>query len=117
MSLNKPLYCETISTITYRLSFFHWCAGLHLERGHGATHKTVNFVNGLNLCFAKKIINYSNFVPNRLLKLHPTQAVTLSREDFKAKAEQIDNIYKVDFFLSKPSSGIICESFQTNLKM
>ena len=26
--------------------------------------------------------------------LHPTRAVTLLREDFKAEAEQVDNIYK-----------------------
>ena len=75
-------------------------------------------MNGLSLCFAKKIINNSNFVPKRWLKLHPTQAVALSREDFKAKAEQIDNISKVEFFfLSKSSRGIKCESIQTNLKM
>ena len=30
--------------------------------------------------------------------LHATRAVTLSRADFKAEAEQIDNIYKIDLF-------------------
>ena len=40
----------------------------------------------------------SKFVPNRLLILHPTRAVTLSREEFKAEAEQIDNIYKIENF-------------------
>ena len=38
------------------------------------------------------------FVPNRLLILHQTRAVTLSREEFKAEAEQIDNIYKIENF-------------------
>ena len=45
---------------------------------------------------------------NRLLMLHPRQAVTSSREDFKAKTEQIDNIYKFEYFESKPSRGMIC---------
>ena len=36
----------------------------------------------------------SKFVPNSLLILHPTRAVTLSREEFKAEAEQIDNIFR-----------------------
>ena len=40
----------------------------------------------------------SKFVPNRLLILHPTRAVTLSREEFKAEAEQIDNINKIENF-------------------
>ena len=35
------------------------------------------------------MIDDSNFVRNRLLMLHPTRAVTLSREDFKAEAEQL----------------------------
>ena len=30
--------------------------------------------------------------------LHPTRAMTLSREDFKVKAEQIDYIYKIENF-------------------
>ena len=30
--------------------------------------------------------------------LHPIRAVILSREDFKAEAEQIDNIYKIENF-------------------
>ena len=38
-------------------------------------------------------------MPNRLLLLHhPTQGVTLPREDLKAEAEQIDNIYKIEIF-------------------
>ena len=37
-------------------------------------------------------------MPNRLLVLHPTLAVILSREDFKAEAEQIDNIYTIENF-------------------
>ena len=45
---------------------------------------------------------------NRLLMLHPRQAVTSSREDFKAKTEQIDNIYKFEYFESKPSRGMNC---------
>ena len=43
--------------------------------------------------FREKIIDDSNFVPNLLLMLHPTQAVFLPR-DFNAEAEQINNIYK-----------------------
>ena len=30
--------------------------------------------------------------------LHPTRAVTLSREDFNVEAERIDNIYKIENF-------------------
>ena len=30
--------------------------------------------------------------------LHPTRAVSMSGEDFKAKAEQIGNIYKIENF-------------------
>ena len=44
--------------------------------------------------FCEKIIDDSNFVPNRLLLLHPTRAVTLPRNDFKVEAEQIGNINK-----------------------
>ena len=47
--------------------------------------------------FSKKIFDDSNFVPNRLLMLHPTRAVTLSR-DFKAEAKQINNIYTIENF-------------------
>ena len=43
------------------------------------------------------MIDDSNVVPNRLLMLHPTQAVTLSR-DFKGEAKQIDNIYMIENF-------------------
>ena len=37
-------------------------------------------------------------MPNCLLILHPTRVVILSREDFKAEAEQIGNIYKIENF-------------------
>ena len=48
--------------------------------------------------------------------LHPTRAVAMPR-DFKAEAEQIYNIYNTKIFLSKPLSGMICRSIQTNLKV
>ena len=44
------------------------------------------------------MIDDSNFVPNCLLTLHPIRTGTLSREDNKAEAEQIDNIYKIESF-------------------
>ena len=44
-------------------------------------------------------------MPNRVLMLHPTGAGTLSRDDFKAEAERIDNIYKIENFISKPLRG------------
>ena len=48
--------------------------------------------------------------------LHPTQAVTLSR-DFKAQAEQIDNIYETEKFSQlSPHVVMICGNIQTNLK-
>ena len=47
--------------------------------------------------------------------LHPTRAVTLSR-DFKAEAEQINIIFKTEiiFFASKHSRGTLRGSIQTN---
>ena len=48
--------------------------------------------------------------------LHPTQAVTLSREDFKAEAELIDNIYKIKNFCIKAFTRYE-KCIQTNLKM
>ena len=59
---------------------------------------TKRFCESLNLCFAKKVIDHSIFVRNRLMMLHPTRAVTLSREDFKADVKQIYNIYKIEIF-------------------
>ena len=45
------------------------------------------------------MIDDSNLMPNRLLMLHhPTQGVTLPRENLKAEAEQLDNIYKIEIF-------------------
>ena len=56
------------------------------------------FENNLSLCFVKKMIDDSNFVRIRWLMLYPTLAATLSREDFKAEAQQTDitwyNIWK-----------------------
>ena len=49
--------------------------------------------------------------------LHPTQAVTLLREDFKAKAERIKTFIKLKFFVLKPSCGIIRGSILRNLKI
>ena len=49
----------------------------------------------------KTLFDDSNFVPNRLLMLHSTRAVTLSREDFKVKVEQTDNINKIENFCSQ----------------
>ena len=37
-------------------------------------------------------------MPNRLLMLHPTRKVTLSREDFKTEADQIYTIYNIEIF-------------------
>ena len=68
------------------------------------------FCESLDLCFAKKVIDDSIFVRNRLMMLQPTRAVTLSREDFMADAKQIYNIYiRLKFFEKKPSRGTICE--------
>ena len=53
-SLEQALVFGTISIITDRLSFFLWWAGLRLEKGYSVTHKTFNFANSLNFCFAKK---------------------------------------------------------------
>ena len=46
---------------------------------------------------------------------YSAQAVTLSREGFKTEAVQIENIYKIEIFVSKLS--ILCGSIQTNLEM
>ena len=96
-----------ISAITDRPSFFLWYAGLRLERFHVATHKTVNFVNSLSMCFAKKntVINDLNFVPNRFLMLHPTRAVTLSK-GFKAEQSKLTISIRLKIFASKPSGTV-----------
>ena len=49
----------------------------------------------------KTLFDDSNFVPNRLLMLYSTRAVTLSREDFKVEVEQTDNINKIENFCSQ----------------
>ena len=47
-------------------------------------------MKSLNLCFAKNTaVDDSNFVLNRLLMLHPTRAVILSK-DFEADVEHIN---------------------------
>ena len=48
-----------------------------------------------------KIANYPPNAQQRFAPL-PTRAVTSSREDFKAEAEQIDNIYQIEYFYRSP---------------
>ena len=60
--------------------------------------QNVKFCEKFKFVFCNKIIDDSNFVPYRLLLLHPARAVTSSRQDFKAQAELIDHIYKIKNF-------------------
>ena len=67
------------------------------------------------MCVSRKntVIDDSNFVPNRLLMIHPTRAVTLRPKESKLTI----SIIRLKIFALKHSRGMICGSILTNLRM